>query len=274
MKKPQKTVIVDRVISLLKMLFVPNQDLPKPVEWSITFSYALAIGLWWVFGAAQIIPRPLDVWYGLIELWTQKGLAWDLLKSFKLMFISSVISFILSLSIVYLRGLAAFRPISRIVALLRFIPIAILLLIFMTEFGGSESLKISIMTFILSVFFIHGMNGVVDEQFQYLYEHAYTLGMSEWRVLYEVVILGTFPLALTNFGAVFGFGWAMLTSVEKLVLSGGGVGVLVSIEDKFMKLSNLFAIMFLLLFAGLLFDYLWGKIRTKGFRWSTLKLKG
>ena len=48
--------------------------------------------------------------------------------------------------------------------------------------------------------------------------------MGEWRVVWEVVILGTIDKAFEVFRQNAEIGWMMLTMVESMYRQGGGIG--------------------------------------------------
>jgi NitT/TauT family transport system permease protein len=85
--------------------------------------------------------------------------------------------------------------------------------------------------------------------------------MSEWRVVWEVVVLGTFSQAFEAMRQNAAIGWLMLTMVEGLARGEGGVGVLLLNQNKYLNLSAVFAIQLAILVVGLLQDYAIGVLR-------------
>ena len=83
----------------------------------------------------------------------------------------------------------------------------------------------------------------------------------EWKVVWEVVIRGTFDQAFEVMRQNAAIGWMMLTMVEGIVRSAGGVGAMLLNEQKHMKIEAVFAIQIIILVIGLCQDYLIGVIR-------------
>jgi NitT/TauT family transport system permease protein len=93
------------------------------------------------------------------------------------------------------------------------------------------------------------------------FDHARTLRMSEWRVVWEVVILGTADKAFEVLRQNAAIGWMMLTMVEGVVRSEGGIGAALINENKYFRLEGVFAIQLVILAVGLFQDYLLGALR-------------
>ena len=91
--------------------------------------------------------------------------------------------------------------------------------------------------------------------------------MGEWRLLLEVVILGTVDQAFEVFRQNAAIGWMMLTAVEGVARSGRGVGVLLFDQNKFLNLAEIFAIQISILAIGILIDYIIGVSRNLACPW-------
>jgi NitT/TauT family transport system permease protein len=80
-------------------------------------------------------------------------------------------------------------------------------------------------------------------------------------VVWEVVIRGTLDRAFEAMRQNAAIGWMMLTMVEGIVRSEGGVGAMLLNEQKHFKIEAIFAIQIIILIIGLCQDYLIGVIR-------------
>jgi NitT/TauT family transport system permease protein len=78
--------------------------------------------------------------------------------------------------------------------------------------------------------------------------------MGEWHVLWEVVVLGTLDRALELIRQNAAVGWMMLSMVEGISRSEGGVGTLLLNMDKHQNIAMVFAIQLTILAVGLLQD--------------------
>ena len=97
---------------------------------------------------------------------------------------------------------------------------------------------------------------VVSETPTDMMDYARTLRMSEWKVVYHVVIMErlheTFEILRQNAA----IGWAMVAMIEGIVRSGGGIGAMLLSQNKHFRLEEVFAIQLLILVIGLGID--WG----------------
>jgi NitT/TauT family transport system permease protein len=80
-------------------------------------------------------------------------------------------------------------------------------------------------------------------------------------VVWEVVVLGTAAQAWEVLRQNAAIGWMMLTMVEGISRSEGGVGAMLLNQSKHFHLAEVFAIQILILAVGLLQDYGIGVLR-------------
>jgi len=103
-------------------------------------------------------------------------------------------------------------------------------------------------------------------------DYARTLRMSEWRVVWEVVVLGTADQAIEAMRQNAAIGWMMLTVVEGLSRSDGGVGAMLLNQNKHFHLDSVFAIQIAILVIGLGQDYMMGMFKRAVCPYAYLKL--
>src|SRR5262249_34555677 len=103
--------------------------------------------------------------------------------------------------------------------------------------------------------FVTAMAQVVIEIPRENFDHLRALGAGEIRTLWEVVILGTLDKAFDVLRQNFAIGWTMITMVEGISRAEGGLGAVMLNQNKHFKLDAVFAILFLILFVGLVLDY-------------------
>ena len=113
----------------------------------------------------------------------------------------------------------------------------------------------------ITVFFVTSMASVIASIPKSEFDHARTLRMSEWRVVLEVVVLGTADKAFEVLRQNAAMGWMMLAMVEGIVKSEGGVGTALIAQDKYFHLPEVFAIQIVILIVGLTQDSAIGLIR-------------
>jgi NitT/TauT family transport system permease protein len=125
----------------------------------------------------------------------------------------------------------------------------------------------------MTVFFVTSMAAVIAAIPKSDFDHARTLRMKEWRVVWEIVVLGTADKAFEVLRQNAAIGWMMLTMVEGIARSEGGVGVMLLNEQKHFMLAEVYAIQVVILTLGLFQDYMIGVLRKLFCPYADLKLE-
>lgn len=257
-KAPSKGVKRDEGILAA---FLPNRVIsPNVLRLVILFQLVVFL-LVWTNSPFLVLPRPMEVLGALRNLWLNEGMGPELWTSFKLNVAALTWATVISLGLSYLTVIPFFRPLVGALSKGRFLSLAGFSLLFQLIVGGGYPLKLSLLVFAMTVFFLTSMASVVEEVPRARLDHARTLRMSEWRVVWEVVVLGTFDTALEVMRQNAAIGWMMLTMIEGIVKSEGGVGTMLLSQQKFFRLPELFAVQLLILLVGLLQDYALGALR-------------
>jgi NitT/TauT family transport system permease protein len=253
--------------------FLPNHILSRTtVRLLIGVQAAILLLVWWRSPFA-LLPRPGEVLRALQELWFEEGLGRELFTSFLLNLEALGLTLLISLGLSYLTVLPFFRPLATAVSKGRFLGMIGLTLVFTLMVGGGHQLKVALLVFSMTVFFVTSMAEVILEIPREKLDHARTLRMNEWRVVWEVVVLGTADRALEVLRQNAAIGWMMLTMVEGISRSEGGVGALLLNQNKHFRLPQVFAIQGTILLLGLLQDYGIGFARRLLFPWADLTLE-
>jgi len=238
----------------------PNRVISKQtLRWVIGFQLLMLFFIW-VFSPTIFLPKPKEVFQALSEMWME-GLGGELITSFYLNLQAIALSSILSLLLAYLTVVPFFRPIVTLLSKLRFLSMVGLTFFFTLMASTGHELKLYLLVFSVSVFFVTGMAEVVAGIPKEQFDLARTLRMSEWRVVYEVVILGQADKAFEILRQNAAMGWMMLTMVEGISRSEGGVGAMLLNQNKHFHLSAVFAIQISILVLGLGQDYVIGLLR-------------
>ena len=257
----------------LAAAFLPNRVLSAgAMQVMIALQIIVAIGLW-SLSRYDVLPRPAEVLAALPGLWMRQGLAWDLWASFKLTLEALLWTTLIGLALSYLTVLPFFRPLAAAVSKGRFLSLAGFSLIFTVIIGGGHPLKLTLLVFGMTVFFVTSMASVVANIPRADFDYARTLRMSEWRVVWEVVVLGTIAEAFEVMRQNMAMGWTLLTLVEGIVKSGGGVGTALLAQEKYFRLPELFAIQLCVLILGLFLDYVIGLLRSAACPYADLTLE-
>jgi NitT/TauT family transport system permease protein len=253
-------------------VLLPNRVISRQtLRWVIGFQLLMLFFIW-VFSPTVFLPKPKEVFQALSEMWME-GLGGELITSFFLNLQAIALSTILSLLLAYLTVIPFFRPIVTLLSKLRFLSLVGLTFFFTLMATSGHGLKLYLLVFSVSVFFVTGMAEVVAAIPKEKFDLARTLRMGEWRVVYEVVILGQADKAFETLRQNAAMGWMMLTMVEGISRSEGGVGAMLLNQNKHFHLSAVFAIQISILFLGLGQDYVIGLLRRVFCPYATLTLE-
>jgi NitT/TauT family transport system permease protein len=208
----------------------------------------------WVTFPSQILPSPLEIAHEWNVLALQDGMLVELGKSivtiWKAIFYSAIISF----GIAYLATASLFKPVAGWLTALRFLGFAGITFVFTLWTSNGADLKVALMTFGMSVFLITNALSMIESITQDQIDYARTLHLSGWRITYELAFRDKLDEALDLIRQNAAMGWVMLSMVEGLVRSEGGIGDLLLNQNKHLHLSAVFAIQITILVYGLFQD--------------------
>lgn len=216
------------------------------------------LGLLWIFSPFALLPTPLEVGHSLADLW-RLGLGDELITSFVLNLQAIAWASFLSLLLAYATVSPVIgpfmQPVLSFLSKLRFLSMVGLTFFFTMMASSGHQLKLSLLVFSMSVFFVTGMADVLASIPKEQYDLARTLRMGRWRVVWEVVVLGQIDKAFDVLRQNAAIGWMMLTLVEGIVRSEGGIGTVLMDQSHHFRLSGIFAIQLTILLLGLAQDY-------------------
>jgi NitT/TauT family transport system permease protein len=248
-------------MNAITQAFLPNRAIsPNTLRIIVAFQVALLL-LIWINSPFKVLPQPMEVLRAFRDLWFNQGLSRELGTSFLLNLEALALSTLLSLGLSYLTVLPFFRPVALAVSKGRFLGLIGLTFVFTLMVGGGRPLKLALLVFGMTVFFITSMAAVVLEIPRERFDHARTLRMGEWHVVWEVVILGTADKAIEVLRQNAAIGWMMLTMVEGISRSEGGIGAMLLNQNKHFHIAEVFAIQITILLVGLFQDYLIGGLQ-------------
>jgi NitT/TauT family transport system permease protein len=259
----------------LKLLdiFVPNKVLSKSVIQLMVGTQLAVLLLLWAFFPTTFLPKPGDILRAFSFLWTQEGLAAELLTSFFLNLEAIAIATMVSLLLAYSSLLPFFRPIIVVLSKLRFLSLVGLTFFFTLMATNGHELRIYLLVFSIAVFFVTSMSDVIAAAPKEKFDLARTLGMNEWRTSLEVVVFGESDQAFDVLRQNAAMGFMMITVVEGISRSGGGIGTLLLDNSKHFHLDAVMAIQISILLVGLGQDYAIGALRKMICPWADLTVE-
>jgi NitT/TauT family transport system permease protein len=235
--------------------FLPNRVVDRATASLIVALWAGAALLVWIFSPFKTLPTPGEIWHALGELWWQRGMGPEIFTTMRLIAHATLLTVVISLLMSYATVIAFLRPAVEAASKLRFLGITGLVFPFTLATGGGYALKVALLTFGMTTFFVTSMAQVVIEIPRAEFDYMRVLGASELRILWEVVVLGTLDKALDVLRQNVAMGWAMITMVEGISRAEGGIGAMILNENKHFLLAEVYAILFVILLLGLAMDY-------------------
>jgi len=235
-------------------VFSPNAVLSKNTVRILVAVQVAVVLLLWIISPLVLFPKPGEVLRALGDMWDQ-GLGGELITSFYLNLEAIALATVVSLLLAYATVMPFFRPIVALLSKLRFLSLVGLTFFFTLMAKSGHQLKLSLLVFSVSVFFVTGMADVINSIPKEKFDLARTLRMGEWRVVWEVIVLGQIDQVFDVLRQNAAMGWMMLTMVVGIVRSEGGVGTVLLDQNHHFRLAAVFAIQLTILLLGLFQDY-------------------
>jgi sulfonate transport system permease protein len=229
----------------------------------------IAVTMWHV-GSNGLIPSPIKVKMAFLHLLGTK-LLWDnILVSLGLTMKAMLYSIAITLFLAYLSVMPFFKSIAQFIVKCRYLTLTGLIFIFTLLTKDGSQLKLSLLVFGIVPFFVTSFLVVIINIDKQEYELCKTLGYNNWQTLYEVIIIGKADQVLEILRQNFAISWLMITLVEGLSMSEGGIGTLLIKYNKYNDLTNVIALQMVIFLIGICFDYLLGTVRQWLFPYTKL----
>lgn len=248
--------------------FTPNRSLDRQGRNTVLGVWVVVFALVWLDHPSVFLPTPAETWTALTDMWLYRNLASAIFASVQLNIEAIAIATVISLTLAYAGTIAFFRPIVVLAGALRFLSFAGLGFAFTLMTSTGHALKVSVLVFMVVVFFVVSMLDVVDQIPQEKYDLAKTLRMGPWETLFEVVIFGQLDQAFIVLRQTAAMSWMFIATAEGLSMSGGGIGTLLNTSNKSLaRLPDVLALQLLVLVLGLGQDRLIGWLREQCCPW-------
>lgn len=245
----------------MRILIEPFNSIKK--KWYLAMIIVQILLLFILLNVIQssIIPSPRKIFSEVFILINSIDFYNDLLKSVLLTLKGMSIAVVISMILSYLSTIVIFKPLSKLVSLFRYLTITGLIYVFTIMSSDAASLKTSLLLFGIIPFFVTSLTSSINAIKQEDYDLCTTLGMSKWQTLWEVVIIGKLDQVLETMRQNFAIAWLMITTVEGIAMSEGGIGTLIIKAAKYLDMSKVLASLFIIFIFGVLFDILITKTR-------------
>jgi ABC-type nitrate/sulfonate/bicarbonate transport system permease component len=240
---------------MLKTLFIPYQNGPRlNLRFLAGVQITFMIVFWFMAPASTGIPSPLSIahWWNTMAL--QQGLLVELWNSITVIAKALFLSALFTAGIAALTTADAFKALGTAVASMRFLGFAGLTFLFTLWTSNGSQLKLALLTFGMTVFLARSVIDMVNSVPQSDIDYGRSLGLKGWRLTWELVLRGRSADIMDLVRQNAAIGWTLLSMVEGLVRSEGGIGALLLNQNKYFNLSAVFAIQLTILAYGVLQD--------------------
>lgn len=242
-------------------LFTPNKVIDKTILYgAVTFQIILFF-LFWSYCHGELLPSPFQVLHGMEVMITEEKIIPELFTSTLMLIKAMGIAIFVSLFVSYISTLPFFKTLGLVTTKFRFFSSIGFTFFFTLITSNGESLKTSILVFVIASFFITSMIAVINSIQQKTYNYAKTLRMGEWESLWYIVIRSKLGDVFEITRQTFAIGWSMIAMIEGLSRAGGGLGPILLNQNKQLHLDNVFAIQLMIFIIGMSQDYLIGVIK-------------
>lgn len=204
---------------------------------------------------ATLLPGPIEVIKSLIELFTERDFATDVLQSVKRIVASFGIALLIALPLGIIMG--AFTPLesffNALVSPFRYLPAPSFVPLLLMWLGTGDSQKIALLVigvvFFLITLFMDNTRAVAPE----LVECSRTLGASKLKVLLHVLLPSALPRYFDTARQMLAVSWTYLVIAE-IVAATDGIGAMMMRAKRFVQVDDIMAGILTIGVLGLLTD--------------------
>jgi ABC-type nitrate/sulfonate/bicarbonate transport system permease component len=245
-------------------LITPLETIPKKI-WTTVLIIEVGVALiLWQLSGGGLIPGPLTVLKNMAEVITESGgqpFVSNLTSSLFLTIKAMGISIVLALLFSYIAVIPLFNPIAKFIVQCRYLTLTGLIFLFTLLTKDGSQLKMSLLIFGIVPFFVTSLMSVIMNINSQEYDLCTTLRFNRWETLFEVIIVGRLDMMFEVMRQNFAISWLMITMVEGLSMSQGGLGVMLIKANKYLMLPRVFAILIIIFILGISFDFFFTTIR-------------
>lgn len=233
------------------------------------------IGIWCVLSYGNIVPTiilpsPTEVLKAFPVLHFEEALVRSAGRSLFRVFMGFMLSGLVAIPLGIIMGTfpAIKHFFTPLVDPLRFLPISALVPLFIVWFGIDEMQKIIFLFVGTFVYLLPLVVEAVENVDEVYLQTATTLGASRGQLVRHVVIPGALPAIGEAMRVMNGIGWTYVILAE-VVNARYGLGYLITTAGKRSHVDQIFALVLVILFIGVVTDWLIRVINQQLFHWKS-----
>ena len=227
----------------------------------------------WQLSGGGLLPTPVKVLASMSKILSQSYFFDNFFCTLGLVLQAMGLSIVIAMVVSYLYLIPVFAPIARFIMKCRYLTLTGLIFLFTLLTSNGHNLKISLLIFGIVPFFVTSLVSIIDSIDKAEFELCKSLRMSNWEAWWEVVILGQLDQVFEVMRQNFAISWIMITMVEGLNMSEGGLGAMLIKSNKYIDLGSVFGILVIIFFIGVCSDYLLALVRKWFFPYTTFNTR-
>jgi NitT/TauT family transport system permease protein len=261
-------------MAILKKIFSPLTQIKGRTSIILIVIEAFAaLLLWEIFGRNGLIPTPSKILSAVFRIATSESFIDNLFSSLSLTLSGMGISILIALVVSYLSLIPFFAPVAKFIVKCRYLTLTGLIFLFTLLTDDGHQLKLSLLIFGIVPFFVTSLLSIIESINIQEYDLCKTLRMNNWQTLREVVIIGRLDQVFEVMRQNFAIAWMMITMVEGLSMSEGGLGTMLIKSNKYIDLGTVFGILVIIFGLGVFFDYLLRNLRFWFFPYTKIHVR-
>ena len=260
-------------LKLLKRIFEPLHLVNRHTALILLAIQSFLVFIFWQLSGEGLIPTPLKVIARFFKIIGSNEFYDNFFSSLMLTLQGMGISIFIALIISYLSLIPFFNPLAKFVVKCRYLTLTGLIFLFTLLTTNGHQLKISLLIFGIVPFFVTSLLSIIESIHKEEYDLCKTLRMNNWETLLEVVIIGRLDQVFEVMRQNFAIAWMMITMVEGLNMSEGGLGTMLIKSNKYIDLSTVFGVLVIIFLVGIVFDFLLGQLRYWLFPYTKINIR-
>jgi len=243
------------------------------VYWLSPFFFVSIWGIVSSLNTLNNVPSPIDVIQSFFNLLFSGKLLFEAAVSFKRVIIAFGCAALVGVPIGLFAGtfVLANKIVLPVNSFLRYIPPTAFISLLIVYLGVDEMFKYTIIFLGMIFFIIQMVIDVVDDVDMKYIELGKTSGFSNWKIFKKVIVPFSLPRVLDVLRINIGAAWTFLV-VAEIVGADRGLGHLIAISQRFMRIDDLYAGILTFGIIGLLTDRLLSVCSRKLYKWYYIEL--
>ncbi len=265
------------VLDLVPLL--EKQGLGEKGRWLYWLAPVFFVSLWGLAvstfpGALRNIPHPLEVLDSFWKLSLSGKLPLEAFYSFRRVMVGFLAASLVGVPLGLLAGtFFLFRNLVLPVnSFLRYIPPTAFISLLIVYFGVGEMYKYAVIFLGLIFFIVQMVVDVVEDTDMGHIEMGLTMGYSRWEIFRYIIAPGAWPRIWDVLRINLSAAWTFLVAAE-IVGAEKGLGHLIAVSQRFLRLGDLYAGILTFGIIGLLTDRALELLSRRLFRWYYIELK-